>query len=57
VRVRALGKKRTTRGPTGVARSEERREPPVVMVAWRMVAGIGGSRIPVRMFCAKELSD
>ena len=32
VRVRALGKKRTARGPTGVARSEERREPPVVIV-------------------------
>ena len=54
VRVRALGKKRTTRGPTGVARREERREPPVVMVAWRMVAGMGGSRIPVRMFCVKS---
>lgn len=54
VRVRALGKKRTTRGPTGVARREERREPPVVMVAWRMVAGMGGRRIPVRMFCTKR---
>ena len=54
MRVRALGKNRTTSGPTGVARSEERREPPVVMVAWRMVAGMGGSRIPVRMFCAKS---
>ena len=53
VSARALGKKRTRRGPTGAARSEERREPPVVMVAWRMVAGIGGSKIPVRMFCAK----
>jgi len=57
VRVMALGKKRMTRGPMGVARSEERREPPVVMVAWRMVAGMGGSKIPVRMFCAKEPSD
>jgi hypothetical protein len=54
VRVRALGKKRTTRGLTGVARSEERREPPVVMVTWRMVAGMGGSKIPVRMFCVKS---
>jgi hypothetical protein len=54
VRVRACGKKRTTRGPTGVARSEERREPPVVMVVWRMVAGMGGSKIPVRTFCAKK---
>ena len=54
VSVMALGKKRMTRGPTGVARSEERRDPPVVMVAWRMVAGMGGSKIPVRMFCVKS---
>jgi hypothetical protein len=54
VRMRALGKMRMMRGPTGVARREERREPPAVTVVWRMVAGMGGSKNPVRTFCTKS---